>query len=273
MKYKKNIIFGCGYYGRAIFRKIKKKDIIFIDNDPLIKKCLGQKVFKPYEVIKRNISYEKIFLAGRYLDEQVTQLKKLNLSKKIKIFKNFELLPSKKILMEREKKILLILKLIFNKFNKCKINYWIDRSSLLAIFRNQLLSELSDVDISIDIKDYEKISKILKELKKKINVRYKKINLKKKKIKKFYITSSKKNIKNQEPALIDFIYRKINKKKISSLGIILKDVPSRFLEERKKYIYKDVKFFIPKNTKMYLRFIYGPNWKKKAKFYLKSNRI
>ena len=33
MKKKYHLIFGCGYYGRSIFRKIKKRNIIFIDEN------------------------------------------------------------------------------------------------------------------------------------------------------------------------------------------------------------------------------------------------
>ena len=114
-----------------------------------MKKCLGKKVILPSDIIKKKLLYNKIYLAGRYIDEQILQLKKLKLYKKIKIFKNYELVEKKKNLIKREKKILEILKILINNLNKYRVSYWLDRSSLLAIYRSQLLSELSDVDISI----------------------------------------------------------------------------------------------------------------------------
>jgi len=99
-----NLIFGCGYYGRAIFRKIKKKNVIFLDNSRYMKKCLGKKVILPSDIIKKKLLYNKIYLAGRYIDEQILQLKKLKLYKKIKIFKNYELVEKKQNLIKREKK-------------------------------------------------------------------------------------------------------------------------------------------------------------------------
>jgi len=268
-----HIIVGCGYYGRAIFRKIKKKNVIFIDNNLNIKSCLNKKVLNPLWLSKNKSLIKKIYLAGRYLDEQVPQLKKLKMYQNIKIFKNYELLPSKKNILLREKKILRILKLLFHKFEINKINYWIDRSSLLAIYRKQFFSEFSDVDISIDIRDYKKFSYILKKLSNKLNVEYKNIMIEKKKFKKYFITSSKKNIKLIEPALIDFIYRKFEKKKIISKGIKLKDIPLGFLTNRQICNYSGLKFYIPQDSKKYLKFIYGLKWKKKINYYLKSKRI
>ena len=86
MKKNHHIIFGCGYYGRAIFRKIKNKNTIFIDNNPSIQKCLNVKVLRPEDINKKKIHYKKIYLGGRYVDKQIPQLKALGLFKKKKNF-------------------------------------------------------------------------------------------------------------------------------------------------------------------------------------------
>ena len=274
MKKNYSLIFGCGYYGRAIFRKIKKKNVIFLDNSRYMKKCLGKKVILPSDIIKKKLLYNKIYLAGRYIDEQILQLKKLKLYKKIKIFKNYELVEKKKNLIKREKKILEILKILINNLNKYRVSYWLDRSSLLAIYRSQLLSELSDVDISIDIIDFGKLKKILKtKLPKKIIVHNKKILIGKKKLEKFFLSSSLKSLKKNEPALIDFIFRKIKNNKVYSCGISLKNVPLKMIKQKKHIQYKNINITVPKNSKKYLKFIYGNNWKIKASYYLKSSRI
>ena len=274
MKKNYSLIFGCGYYGRAVFRKIKKKNVIFLDNNRYTKKCLGKKVISPSDIIKKKLSYNRIYMAGRYIDEQIIQLKKLKIYKKIKIFKNYELTENKKNLIKREKKILEILKVLINYFNKFKLNYWLDRSSLLAIYRNQFLSELSDVDISVDIKDFNILKKILKtKLSKKIILNNKKIFIGKKKFEKFFLTSSLRNLRKNEPALIDFIYRKIKNNKVYSCGISLKNVPLSMIKEKKYIKYKNLNILVPKNSEVYLKFIYGNNWKVKTDYYLKSERV
>ena len=267
------LIFGCGYYGRAIFRKIKKKNVIFIDNNPKLKKIFGKKILLPEEIKNKKIPFIKIFLAGRYLDEQIPQLEKLKLANKLKIYKNYELKPPNTKLITREKKILFILRYIIKKFNENKINYWLDRSGLLAIERNQRLSEFSDIDISIDFRDYNKLKKMIKSIPNKIIIEKKIIKIGNKNINKYYLTSSKKYLRQHEPAIVDFIYRKIDNNYISSYGIDLKKIPINFIYPKFFFKYKGTSIKIPKDSKKYLNFIYGKNWKKKTKFYLKSSRV
>lgn len=273
MKKKYHLIFGCGYYGRSIFRKIKKKNIIFIDNNYLNKKFLGKKVFKPENIKKKNISFIRIYIAGRHIDKQLIQLNNLKLNKKIKIFKNFELRQSKTFYKKRENRIFEILNFLIKKLNQKRIIYWLDRSSLLALKRNQSFSELSDVDISIDYRHYQDFKKIMKLMPTSFIVGKKIINLSKKKINKYFIKSKNRNLKKNEPAIIDFIYRKVNNKFIYSLGIKLKKIPYEIIFPLKKRKYKKLEFLIPRKSNQYLNFIYGKKWKKKTDFYLKSKRI
>ena len=95
----------------------------------------------------------------------------------------------------------------------------------------------------------------------------------KKKINKYYLTSSKKYLVQHEPAIVDFIYRKIDNNYISSYGIDLKKIPTNFIYPKFFFKYKGTNIKIPKDSKKYLNFIYGKNWKKKTKFYLKSARV
>lgn len=275
MKIKYNLIFGCGYYGRLVLRKLKLKNILFLDNNNKIKKCLGKKVLTPNDLIKKNILINKIYLAGRYIDEQLLQLKKLKISRDIRIFQNKELKQSKNKLIIRENRILRILKILIKELNDKNIKYWLDRSSLLAIKRKQFLSELSDVDISVDINDYRKLQLIMKKIfiKKNIYIHKKKVLLNKKKYNKYHLSSSNKDIRKNEPALIDFIYRTYEKNFINSCGINLKKVPLNMIDPCKIINYKNIQIYIPAHSEKYLNYIYGSNWKIKAKFYLKSSRI
>ena len=275
MKIKYNLIFGCGYYGRLVLRKLNLKNVLFLDNDNKIKKCLGKKVITPNDLIKKNILIKKIYLAGRYIDEQLLQLKNLKINIDIRIFQNIELKQSKNKLIIRENRILGILKILIKELNDKNIKYWLDRSSLLAIKRKQFLSELSDVDISVDINDYRKLQFIIKKIckKKNIYINKKNILLNKKRYNKYYLSSSNKDIQKNEPALIDFIYRKFEKNFIHSCGINLKKVPLNLIYPCKIVNYKNIQIYIPAHSEKYLSYIYGKNWKIKAKFYLKSSRI
>ena len=198
----------------------------------------------------------------------------MGLGNKLIIFKNHELSIKKKQILIREKKILKILKELFDEFNKNKINYFIDRSSLLAMIRGQSFAEFSDVDISIDIENYSQFLGILKKIAKKfeVQVKGKKVNFKKKKYNQYFITK-KENIIIEEPPVIDFIFRSFGLKKVKSIGIKLNDVKINHLKEMKYFFYKNLKFLIPKNPNKYLLSIYGVNWKKKTDYYLKSSRI
>jgi len=83
----KYFIFGCGYHGRAVYRKLisKKKNIIgWVDND---KKKINKKLFglPIYSILKlKQFTYSKIIFSGRSIKEQLTQYSKLNLEKKKK---------------------------------------------------------------------------------------------------------------------------------------------------------------------------------------------
>ena len=69
------------------------------------------------------------------------------------------------------------------------------------------------------------------------------------------------------------LYIKVKKNFIYSLGINLKKVPLNLIYPYKTIIYKNIQIYVPAKSEKYLNYVYGKNWKKKAKFYLKSSRI
>ena len=162
----KYIIFGCGYHGRAVYRKLKsnKKQIVgWIDND--IKKN-NKKLFglliRPVSSLQK-LNFSKIIFSGRSIDEQIKQYKKLKIeNKKIEIWDNFKIKPTKKMELNRERSAVYILKKIIKILNNNNINYWIDSSGLLQLIRNKKLSKLSDFDLTFRYEDHQKILRLFK---------------------------------------------------------------------------------------------------------------
>ena len=152
------VIFGCGYHGRSVYRKIKKnKKLLWVDND---KKKHFKRLFnisiKPVSELKE-IKYKKIIFSGRNIKEQLNQYQKLKLDKKkIIIWDSFKLNPSKNLLEAREKHSIKILKSIIKIFSVNNINYWVDLSGLLQLIRDKKISLLSDFDFSFFFKDQKK---------------------------------------------------------------------------------------------------------------------
>ena len=72
----KNYIFGTGYHGRQIFRKLydKKKFIGFFDNNKKLetKKLFGKKIYYINKISK--IKFDKIYISGGYTNEIKNQL-------------------------------------------------------------------------------------------------------------------------------------------------------------------------------------------------------
>ena len=264
----KLIIFGAGYHGRAAIRKCnntKEIDCIFVvDNDKKKnnKKILGKKIYNPKVIDYKK--YDKIVLCGRYIEEQLKQIKKYQINKKkILIWGRKELLPKKRKINQREKILINILKFLIKKFDEKKIKYWVDNSGLLALMRKQNLAELSDVDISIDVKDIKKIIEIVKKNNNLFRVCsytfYNKIL--KKKYPQLYI-HGKTNLKLLEPPIIDFVLKKFSKNSANNI-VDKKSYLIKYWSSFKTIKYKGLIFKIPNYTKEYLEGVYGKSWKKK----------
>lgn len=262
------VIFGCGYHGRAAYRKCKIKNIEVINWVDNNKKLIGNKYFdlkvlSPIEL--RNIDFDQIILCGRNIKDQIKQLKYLKIKKKKLIWNFFDLKPLKRNIIKRDKKLYQILKLSIKKLEKNKIKYWADTSGLLSLVRKDNISLLSDFDLAIEYKNLKKIfklfssSKLLKVTKHNIirgKKKYPQISIK-----------SYNNTKIFEPAIIDFSFYKKIKNTYYKFDNIRKKFPSKYLGDLIFYNYKDLKIKAPLKSDEYLKNIYGKSFRKKVKFY------
>ena len=166
------------------------------------KKLFGL-LIRPVSILQK-INFSKIIFSGRSIDEQIKQYKKLKFEKKkIEIWDNFKIKPTKKMEFNRERSAANILKKIIKILNNSNINYWIDSSGLLQLIRNKKLSKLSDFDLTFKYEDHKKILRLFKS-----NNFY---MVKKKKISsgnyKIFIIGNN-SYKNFEPACFDFQFKK-----------------------------------------------------------------
>ena len=152
---KKVVIYGCGFHGRAVFRKCaqlknKFEIVAWIDNDKkkINKSLFNKKIYLPNKL--RKIKFDSIIISGREIDLKIKQIKKIVTNTKFLFWGNKEIKPSKKKILKRDKSLKIILKYVLSVLEREKINYWIDSSALLTIFRKDNLSIRSDFDISIE---------------------------------------------------------------------------------------------------------------------------
>jgi hypothetical protein len=271
----KLIIFGAGIHGRAALRKCNLNknlfDVVgFLDNDKLKThtQVMGKKIFNVGHIDR--LKFDKIIFCGYHIKSQVTQIKKLKISESsFLIWGRKDLKAPQKIIDKRSKDLVRILRIIVNVFKRNKISYWIDKSSLLGLFRKQNLAEFSDVDIALDIKDIEKVNKIFKD--DNSYIFYSKIiKFKKGKLQKLTYDihmTSKCNLLTGEPAIFDFNFKKFDKKFVTpaiKINSRLKERhPSLKLKNwKKKRIvnYKKIKLNVPYNSESYLCYLYDRSW-------------
>ena len=267
---KKVAIYGTGVDGRRLHRILRKKKnikiICFLETD------IGKnnsKFFKLPVIHPKNTNYkfDEIYLGGRYMDEQEEYLHKFKIDKKIIRTDRWIYKYSKKDIETRDKILVKILSKIINFFEKNKISYYIEGSSLLAIARKQKLAEFTDVDIAVincNLDNiYKKIKSYLKEFKveKKMN-KSKNYLFEKNKIFKIDV-KSKCNTYKREPVTIEFfLEKKIKKFYFRPIGNgIFSRVPAIFRKKKTNIKYKNLKLSIPSNYRDCLTYFYGKNWK------------
>ena len=277
----KVVIFGNSHYGRAAIRKCNESKkfecVCLLDSNKKIhnKKILKKKIYHISKINK--IYFDKIIFCGRHVEEQLKQVKKYNIEKsKFLLWGKSKLLPPKNKLMQREKIILKMLSYVVKKFNQNQINYWMDGSGLLAIVRKQHLAEFSDVDISINSNDVEKIYKILKDNKKDFSFDSNFISKieKNKKIPKtpMFITR-RVNPEVIETPILEFLINKITKKQVKKeckLAIgrhYYEKLPIKYFRSFKTIKYKGLDLNVPSKYEEYLEYLYGKSWKKKLEFW------
>ena len=265
---KKVLIFGCGFHGRAAYRACKNNKIkvtAFIDNDnkKTGKKIFGIKILSPNK-INGIINNQKLILCGRNVKDQIKQLNNIIDKNKIIKWGSSNLTPPKKKLIKREKKLLELLTFVIDKLNKNKINYWVDRSGLISLIREENLALLSDFDIAVNFVDLKKIFKIFKSNKKFQVVKKNTVN--NKRFKKIYLMSNN-SINSFEPAVIDFIFYIFKKNRVYQYGNTAKNYSKNNFKNFDIKVFKKIEFKIPLNAKNHLRNIYGLGWKKRPQFY------
>ena len=283
----KVVIFGDSYYGRNALRKCKRDKkfecVGFLDSN---KKKHNTRVLKKkvYHITKINkINFDKIIFCGRYIEEQLKQVKKYNIEKnKFLIWGKSKLLPPKQKLLQREKILFKLLAYVVKMFNQNQINYWMESSGLLGIVRKQHLAELNDVDISINSNDVKKIYKIIKGNKKIFSFNSEFISRirKNKKIPKTPMCiTGKVNPEIMEPPMIEFFINKITKKQIKREckryigGHYYEKVPKKYFRSFNIIKYKGLSLSVPNYHEEYLEYLYGKSWKKKVEFWSYKPRL
>ena len=283
----KVVIFGDSHYGRAALRKCNRSKkfecVCFLDSN---KKIHNTRVLKKkvYHITKINkINFDKIIFCGRYIEEQLKQVKKYNIEKnKFLIWGRSKILLPKQKLIQREKILLKMLAYVVKKFNQNQINYWMDCSGLLAIARKQHLAELNDVDISINSNDVKKIYKIIKGNKKMFSFNsgfISKIRKNKKIPKTPMAIIGRVNPEIIEPPMIEFNINKITTKQIKKeckLAVgrhYYEKLPKKYCRSFNIIKYKGLSLSVPNYHEEYLEYLYGKSWKKKAEFWSYKPRL
>lgn len=278
----KTIIFGSGYHGRMALRKLHNKKskfnpLCFLDNEKNkhFKYCLNKIIYPVTDITK--IDFDKIILCGRNIESQIKQLKKYKIpNKKFVFLGKSEISPDKKNLLLRSRILFKMLKYIINSFDKEKIEYWIDYSGLLSLLRKDDLAELSDVEISVNIKNIKLIEKILS---KKNNIfytnfilnNYKKfVKIKHKKFNRIVVFSKSKSKKIEIPH-IDFVIKSLNKNSAENYEY-KKNTSLKFWREKKIIKYNNLPLRVPNFTYEYIKLIYGKNWRRSVEFWGYKNK-
>jgi len=252
---KKIFIYGSGYYGSQVFKKIKKKFQIvgFIDSDKrkINKKKHGKKIY-PIEILKKK-TFFKIFIASMWSSDIYNSL----ISKKIPKNKIY-IYPASLVNKNQKKKVNwhVILKELIKIFDYNKIHYHLDHSSLLGLIRDGNVYD-SDIDIAVNIDQLSLIKKILIKSKKINKIDYGIIDVEKKGFGKKFLYQLKLN------NLIDLhIKKKIKKKYFWIVGSNILNCEEKFFSITKKIKFKNLNLKIPFFHKKYLINLYGKSWVK-----------
>ena len=278
---KRVIIFGLGYYGRAIFRKLQRNPnkytiVCFIDNDT--DKHGGEfaniPILSPKKLKK--IDFDKVLIAGRSIQSQIEQLEnQLQIPKsKIRVLKKSEVAISGIDSLNREKSTLEMVEIVLKIFTRNRIDYWLDYSSLLALCRKGKLSDYSDVDISLI--SYNAANILWKELSSlnipgiEISKGYDKDKSSHKIIK--IKMSSVVNIEKEEPALIDIAVKsRENDSYVNDINGIPTYTPVKYLSGFTIKGYHNLELRMPLHVGEYLEFVYGRDWKIPAEYWYEDS--
>ena len=273
---KKIIIYALSWYGRAIYRKLKKQNeefdiLCFVDADPSKDgtKFDGIQI-RSLEYLK-NIDYDEIYVGGRINREIIDNLTinfQIPAQKIVKYTKN-DIKLSMQELTRKHKLITKILKKISLASIENDFLYWLDFSSLLAVKRRDLFSEYSDTDIGVICNDHmEKILLFFSEIKEEFNIKIitsyfnEKSNMVNAgEISKITIFNNVK-IEDEEPICIDISRKVLYQNKFHQAYENGKYFVSEkhFFDGQDRVDIFDIDVPIPLSVDKYLSSIYGENW-------------
>ncbi|TWI72367.1 hypothetical protein LZ24_01509 [Desulfobotulus alkaliphilus] len=269
MSVKKIAIFTVGYYGRATYRAlIKKNDIIvtgFYDNNPNLwgTTKFDLPIWNPKKISEHD--FDTIAVPGRVQKEITEQLLSMGIKhEKIWHVAKNEIRPDKTALDSRTQLLKELFIPLINFLNKSNIPYWAMYSCLLAIIRGDEPASFADFDIFYDskftklINDFFVIHYIKKDPENSVIYKYDNnnsnieiINL---------IKGNQKN-KIHEPAIISLMPVDQSEKHLYSKYNLDKKIPLFFFTTKnyKKYFGLDIS--IPHQSEILLEFLYGKDWK------------
>ena len=278
----KVIIFGAGVFGQLAYRALQRMSnevevTGFIDNDAKRqgRKYLGKDVFSPTEIC--SLSFDKVVVAGRHIDQMSTQLTDELFVPSYKIWpmKRSELMATSSEKQRKSTYIDMMLKELLCIFDMNNISYWMDYSGLLALQRGVDLSEFSDVDISII--STQQASVLWKELRDR-NTGEGQLRIKKKEneketdfttlgaiqlismISEVGVEEERARIDIHVKTLRDDIY-------LDHHGDHFVYTPKIHFSDFDVIQYKDMALRIPIHSKEYLRLMYGVNWETPAEYW------
>ena len=251
---KKIFIYGAGYFGEMVFENIKHKYKIlgFIDSDKkkhskFLKK---KKIYSPQYL--DNTTYDFIIIASMWSIE----IKKFLISNRV-IENKIIIFPISEIHKTQKKKNGWenIFQNIVKIFKKNKINYYLDHSGLLGFIRQKDVYQYGDIDIAIKFEQLNKILNLLKMSKKFKIIELGKIDINKRLFGKNFI------FQVTVDDIVDLQVKVLNNNfRYWIIGSNILRVQDNFTKNRTEVNFKNIKFKIPKNFKLYLKTLYGSNW-------------
>jgi hypothetical protein len=275
------VIFSVSYYGRAIFRKLRKDTdnyniICFIDNDNSKHGSYFSKIpiISPDKLT--DIDFDQVLVAGRSIQDQTQQLEnKLGVPKnKIRVLKKSEVIISEKDNLNREKLTLEMIDIILKIFNSNEIDYWFDYSSLLALYREDKLSNYGDVDIALI--SYDAVEILWKEL---LSLNIPNIEISKaygsgndsQKINKI-VMKSLVNIEKEEPATFDIFVKLLKGDTyFGEMDGLIVYTPIKYFSGFTIKNYNNFELRVPVNLTEYLEFVYGKDWESPSEYWATSS--
>ena len=273
------LIFGLGYHGRAAYRaclSLSEKYLVigFLDNN-LWKRdttpFYAQRPFRsnipvypPSDI--SNLDFEKVIVAGPYRQAMRKQLLSLGVGHaQIEFWGASTLRPPADLIKARSVKTNTLLLKLCDALEAQNLTYWLDFSGLLALTRNQLLGELSDVDVSLLDYDMGSAASSIKQIFADCDLEYghfppDSAHRPEATLHHIAITEQCDSL-HREPATLDVMLKFVNNDTaISSTGSSDMSVPGFHFQGNSLLAFEDRQIPVPVRWRDYLREIYGKHW-------------